>query len=300
MIYDIILDVGGSGIKGAYYSVAEDMISDILEFVSHAEEDKEVIITHMASICSHLWEQIQEEGKQIGRIRMAFPGPFEYELGIARMKGLAKYESLYGVCIPKEMIALGKKENYNFLPRYERDYKFINDVEAFAMGAMHKRRLFQGSRVLYLCIGTGAGSAYSIDGQISKDRSEGIPENGWIYPISFKASQIDDYISVRGIKQLALNYCNNPLTPLELSKLAGEGNIQAIKAYQEFGDNLNAALFPLLTKFKANTLVLGGKISRSGNLFLEALKESCDDLGVNIIIENETSELILLGLTKLQ
>ncbi len=299
MIYDILLDVGGTGIKGGYFSVEENKISDIYTFPSNAEREKEVIIKHFTALCHHIWNQIEDGEKTIRHVRMAFPGPFDYAKGISRVKGLAKYESLYGISIPYEMIRLGKKENYRFIPRDETDYKFINDVEAYALGAMNKRRLFQGSRVLYLCIGTGSGSAYSIDGRIAADASEGIPENGWIYPVPYKNSILDDYISVRGINKLAQRHCNKPFSPLELSQMAREGDIQAIEAYKEFGEDLKAGLLPLLKKFRANTCVIGGNISRSSGLFVSPVKDSCDELGIDLIIESETSELILCGLTKL-
>ena len=34
---------------------------------------------------------------------MAFPGPFDYEQGISLMKGLNKYDQIYGMKIPQEL-----------------------------------------------------------------------------------------------------------------------------------------------------------------------------------------------------
>lgn len=299
MRYDILLDIGGTGIKGGHYCVDNEVISDFYDFPSNSDKEKEEILRHISYICSRIWEQIRDADKRIRTLRMAFPGPFDYQFGIPKLQGLAKYESLYGVSLPKEMIRMGVTENYAFLPQNEGDYRFINDVAAYALGAMDSRKLYQGHRVIYLCIGTGSGSAYSIDGQIATERSEGIPENGWVYPVPFRDSIIDDYISVRGINKLAMKYCNNPLSPLELSKMAMEGNSRAIKAYKEFGDNLAAAFLPLLKRFGANTFVIGGNISRSSELFLSSVEMGCRELGINIIIESDTSKQIMMGLTKL-
>ena len=297
MFYDILLDIGGTGIKGSFYSVEKNMISEFHRFDSHSDKEKDVIIKHLSYICSQIWDAIKEEDKKVRCIRMAFPGPFEYEKGIPKMKGLTKYESLYDVSIPKELIHLGLRENYAFLPINESDYKFMNDVEAYAIGVMNQRKFFQGYRVLYLCIGTGAGSAYSVDGGISYDQAQGIPDHGWIYPIPYQASIIDDYLSARGVCKLAQKYCNNVLTPLELSVMAKNGDDNAIQAYQEFGENLNYALLPLLIQFGANTLVIGGMISHSSELFLSAMKD-CYKLGIDIILESDTSRLAMIGLTK--
>ena len=299
MLYDILLDVGGTGIKGGYYFVEDEVISELYCFPSHSDQEKDVIIKHLSSICGQIWDSIKDEDKKVRSIRMAFPGPFEYDKGISKMKGLAKYESLINASIPKELICLGLKEAYPFLPKNEADYKFMNDVKAYATGVMKQRGLSQGYRVLYLCIGTGAGSAYSVDGEISCDRAQGIPEHGWIYSIAYQNSIIDDYISARGIGKLAQKYCNKALTPLELSAMAQNGDDKAIQAYQEFGENLKAALLPLLLQFGANTLVIGGKISLSGELFLTPIKESCARLGIDILLESDTSRLAIMGLTML-
>ncbi len=299
MLYDILLDVGGTGIKGGYFAADHNIISDLYQFISNSDKEKDIIIKHFISICSQIWEQIDDDQKRMRSIKMAFPGPFDYSKGISKVKGLSKYESLYSVSIPDEMIHLGSKENYSFIPRSATGYKFINDVEAYALGVMHNRRLYHGYRVIYLCIGTGCGSAFTVDGNISIDKSQGIPENGWIYSIPFKDMVIDEYISVRGINNLALKYCNKSLSPLELSNMAINGNNDAINAYKEFGDNLNTALLPLLNQFSANTLVIGGNISHSSELFISPVKESCKALGIDIIIESDTSKLTMLGLTKI-
>jgi glucokinase len=299
MRYDILLDIGGTGIKGGYHSIDNNAISDFYEFPSNSDQEKEVIIQHISHIAGQIWDRIEDEDKRIRYIKMAFPGPFDYSKGVSLMKGLAKYESLYQVSIPAQLISLGKNENYSFIPQSEGDFKFVNDVEAYARGVMYKRKLHQGFRAIYLCIGTGAGSAYSINGQISTEHSENIPENGWIYPIPYKASIIDDYISVRGINKLARKYCNNSFSPLELSKMATLGNSQAINAYKEFGEDLSLALLPLLTRFQANTFVIGGNISRSSELFLTSVEESCKDLEIDVIIESDTSRQIMIGLTML-
>lgn len=298
-MYDILLDIGGTGIKAGYFSVHKNIISEPYDFISHSGQEKDVVIRHFSSICSQIWDRIDDDEKRVRNIRMAFPGPFDYEKGISKVKGLVKYESLFDISIPNEMIRLGMEENYSFIPQNAFDFRFLNDVEAYALGVMNERKLFQGYRVMYLCIGTGSGSAYSVGGKISTDRSQGIPENGWIYSIPFQDSIIDEYISARGIHKLAQKHCKLSISPLELSKMAQNGNDHGIEAYREFGDNVNSALLPLLKEFRANTLVIGGNISHSSEMFILPIQESCKELGINIIIESDTSKLVMRGLTML-
>jgi glucokinase len=81
--------------------------------------------------------------------------------------------------------------------------------------------------------------------------------------------------------------------------LAILGNSQAINAYKEFGEDLSLALLPLLMRFEANTFVIGGNISRSSELFLASVEESCMKLGIEVIIESDTSKQIMMGLTRI-
>jgi len=299
MLYDILLDIGGTGIKGGFFSVDQNIVSDSYQFNANSDLERDAVIRHLCSICNQIWDTIEDDNKRIRNIRMAFPGPFDYQTGTSKMRGLAKYESLYNVSIPKEMISLSIEKNYSFIPRQEDDFRFVNDVEAYALGVLYKRKLFQGYRVLYLCIGTGSGSAYSVDGEISQDNAQGIPEHGWVYPIPYKDSIIDEYISARGIKNLAQKYCNEAHSPLELSEMVIRGNQDAGKAYKEFGEDLNSALLPLLIKFGANTFVIGGNISHSSEMFLSPIRESCNELGIDIMIESDTSRLVMAGLIML-
>ena len=77
---------------------------------------------------------------------------------------------------------------------------FRHDVEAFARGVYRFGMKKQQEKVLCLCIGTGAGSAFLENGEALKKKTEAVPENGWIYNSAFRDSILDDYLSVRGLK----------------------------------------------------------------------------------------------------
>lgn len=299
MIYDILLDIGGTGIKAGFFSVENKYISDFYNFEALSSESKDLIINQFVNICNIIWDKIDNNKKKIRSIKMAFPGPFDYKNGISKMRGISKYESLFQVSIPIEMINFSKAKNVEFIPNKIEDFVFINDVESYSLGCIDKYKLFEGNRVFYICIGTGAGSAYSIDGDISTDINEGIAHNGWIYSTLYKDSIIDDYISSRGIIKLSKKYFGEPISPLDLSKMVRDGDQVAKKVYEEFEDNLNGAIFPLISKFKGNKLVLGGNISNSSELFIGKIKKRCIESKVDIIVESNTSKMAMIGLCKL-
>ena len=272
---DLLLDVGGNGIKGAACPCG-GVPGPIREFPAHSDAPRNTLIAHFSGILRTL------AGEQaVGRIAMAFPGPFDYARGIPRMRGLAKYESIYGVALPEALEADGVSAE---------GWAFINDVSAYALGAC--ALLPPSHRALCVCLGTGAGSAFLLNGQLCTDEAQGIPENGWIYALPYKASILDDYLSDRGIRALSRSMLAQTLSPRELNRdLADYAPV-----WDAFGQDLVCGLEPVLLRFHATDLVLGGKISLAWARFGAALGALCASMGIRIHLAPDTSEHVIRGL----
>ena len=117
----------------------------------------------------------------------------------------------------------------------------------FRSCALGKAHMF--SKVMYLCIGTGCGSAFSIDGCLSTDETKGIPPKGWVYNTPFRDSIIDDYISIRGLKELSGKFMKEPLSGLDLFHLAQKNDSNALACFLEFGKNGSGGYFTFFRKF---------------------------------------------------
>ncbi len=76
-----------------------------------------------------------KSSEEIITIGIAMPGPFDYEQGISLMKGMQKYDSLYGMNI-RQILAerLGIPGEH---------ITFINDAEAFYAGELRFRSSFR-------------------------------------------------------------------------------------------------------------------------------------------------------------
>ncbi len=275
MKYDLLLDVGGTGIKGAACA-SGGAPGPVTEFPARSDLPKEALLTHLSQILCSL-----SGAHSVGRIAMAFPGPFDYALGIPRMRGLAKYESLYGVTLPEALEERGITAT---------GWTFLNDVSAYALGAC--ALLPPSHRALCVCLGTGAGSAFLLNGQLCTDEAQGIPENGWIYALPYKASILDDYLSDRGIRALSRSMLAQALSPRELNRdLADYAPV-----WDAFGQDLVCGLEPVLLRFHATDLVLGGKISLAWARFGAALGALCASMGIRIHLAPDTSEHVIRGL----
>ena len=111
-------------------------------------------------------------------------------------QGLNKYDAIYGIPLEREIKArVPELGSARFL--------FLHDIEAFALGESWYGNCRDVDKILCVCIGTGAGSAFVENGKTVKT-GKGVPENGWIYQQPFGDSILDDYLSVRGLEQISL------------------------------------------------------------------------------------------------
>lgn len=282
----LLIDVGGTELKCGIADRQGRIHMPLTKFPANAKEDKEKILDHFAAVIKTL---IKEAGDcEIAGIGMAFPGPFDYKRGISLMKGLDKYDSIYG--IPLEAAIKEKVEEIACSK-----FVFLHDVEAFAVGESYFGACREANRIFCLCIGTGAGSAF-IENKAAVKESPGVPENGWIYNTPFKDSVIDDYISSRGLKKLALELLGRETDGKGLYELCVQGDSKAAEVFERFGNDLKDAAMPFIESFRPKAVVLGGQISGSFSFFGRAISEACAAENIDIYLENDTSVKAMQGL----
>lgn len=277
----VTLDVGGTGIKASAFCKGRRLFPP-RNYPSRSTEDAGTVISNLIEILDEA--MAYAEGNRIDGIAMAFPGPFDYDLGIPLMRGLAKYESVYGMRIDREIVARR--------PDYDVKFTFINDVAAYGIGAVARHGLC--GRTAAFTIGTGLGSAF-LDGRKVLKGGEGVPENGWVYPIPFRSGTIDDCISARGLLDVARRVAGRAIDGLALDRAARNGDEKAAEAMREFGNLLCEALEPVLKSFCPDNVVLGGNISKSLDLFGTSFKEMVSLLPARLVHDVETSERITEG-----
>lgn len=131
----LAVDVGGTQVKGALLDKNGSLVSGgIMEIPSKAKESKETILDNF--FC--LFESLSEKGQgKIEGMAFSFPGEFDYEQGISLISGLDKYDAIYGVNLKQEFrkMICAKALRDRFICPETLPICFLNDVEAFAMGA---------------------------------------------------------------------------------------------------------------------------------------------------------------------
>ena len=114
------------------------------------------------------------------KIGIAMPGPFDYENGISYIKDQNKYEALYGLNIKEQ---LAKKLEISIS-----DISILNDAACFLQGEVFGGAGQGFKRVMGLTLGTGFGSARSVDGKTDD-------ADLWCSP--YREGIAEDYLSTR-------------------------------------------------------------------------------------------------------
>jgi len=265
-------DIGGSHISCAAIDlVSGKIIRDTLteKSVDNQAQSGEIIGTWTQALSASLAKVSLENVKGIG---FAMPGPFDYVKGISYIRGVAKYENLYGVNVT-DAIADNLGLHDGFLIR------FMNDASAFAVGEAWAGSASKFNRSLSITFGTGFGSAF-ISNRIPIVDGPDVPKLGCIYHLPYKDGIADDYFSTRGLLSRYKKLTGKELNGVkELASMAETDKVVA-DLFTDFGDNAGIFLAPWLKVFKAEILVIGGNISHAYNLFGDVFerrlkKENC-------------------------
>ncbi|MCJ7447084.1 MAG: ROK family protein [Bacteroidales bacterium] len=257
--FAIGVDIGGSHISCA----AVDLVS--YKILRETLTEKAVDNKAPAGEIIAIWAKaLSEVIKKIphGRLKgigFGMPGPFDYVKGISYIKGVAKYENLYG-CNVKNAIS----ESLNVPESFP--VRFMNDVSSFAVGEALVGKAAKVTRSMCVTLGTGFGSAFISDRIPVVDGPE-VPKLGCVYHLPYKDNIADDYFSTRWFLGSYNKLTGKHMSGVkEIAELAI--NDKAVKdLFTEFGNNLGSFLAPWLIRFKAEIVVVGGNISHAWNLF---------------------------------
>lgn len=295
------LDVGGTYIKACVLEQDRILDETICQFEAHSHESREFIITHFVNILMSLATKFKETRNEdfiqkVVGIGFTFPGPFDYENGISYIKGLNKFESLYGVNLREQLLAqllpteLGRQTKKIVL-------QFENDGRLFGLGASTN---FPEERIICLTIGTGLGSVFIDQGKIVKS-AENIPPEGYLYNQPFQDDTVDNRFSRRGILHAAAakGIDQEGFDVKELAELARSGNDAAQSTFAQFGSDLGDMLIPYIEKFQPHRIIVGGQIAKSFDLFLGSLDDKLKRINTKVNPLDNAIHYTFLGISRM-
>lgn len=225
------------------------------------------------------------------RIGFAMPGPFNYKQGIGMFVGNnEKYESLYGVSIPDELVKYLNGDQIHF--------RFLNDATAFGVGVASMGKAKNYSKVVAITLGTGFGSAFLKDG-VPQVNSIDVPKGGFMWNKPYKDGLGDDYFSTRWCIKRYKEITGVEATGVKEIAEANNGNSR--KVFVEFGSNMAKFMLPFLKEYRPDLIVFGGNVSRASELFIPALKSEIKNAGLHVDLEisEVLEEAAIIGSAKL-
>jgi glucokinase len=281
-------DIGGSHISCAAVDLSAGRV--LKETLAEREVNNQA---HAFQIISVWSEAVSETlGKvnveDVRGIGFAMPGPFDYVKGISYIKGVAKYENLYGFNIGDAIhSSLDVPDGF--------ETRFINDVSAFAVGEATFGKGCGYEKVMCITLGTGLGSAF-IKNRIPIVDGPEVPRIGCVYHIPYLEGIADDYFSTRWFVRKYHEATGKELKGVkELSQMAGSDKT-VDSLFFNFGRDLAIFLAPYLKNFNAEVLVIGGNISFAyrhfGHIFEEQLKKEKCDCRIELSVLKEDAALL--------
>jgi glucokinase len=262
----LVYDVGGSHISAAVCRRQGYALGTVVRANLPEEQTSEAFIEMLHSLGVKAMEGVAVEGAEF-----AMPGPFDYEKGISWMTHKMPY--LYGVNVSEGLAA-----RFGWKPEQVR---FLNDAAAYLLGEVGAGAAQGVKRVVCFTLGTGVGSGFAVDGRVVTE-GNGVPPGGEIWNVPYESGIVEDKISTRALKHAYAERKGQEREVASIAHYAIGGDPDAVAVFHEFGKTLGVAIKRLLADFAPDVVVLGGGISRSAPLFLDAVTEELKETQIEV------------------
>ena len=285
-VITLALDAGGTVVKGVLLVNGQIVQGSFLNLPSESQGPAPSIISRFAGTCLELLDFYTSTYGPVLRndtirIGFAFPGPFDYEEGVALLQDVGKYDALYRLpvrdLLRAEFVRL-KLSSPDQIPDAlaSADIRFGNDALMFGLGVCLR---FPSERLICLTLGTGLGSSFIENGQIVQDKS-GVPPSGMLFAEPYRDGIIDTYFGRRGILKMATErgILSNHSDVADLALAARNGDTAAQDLFREYGCRFGEMLLPYVASFHPHRIVLGGQISSSFPLWEKDVQEALGEI----------------------
>ena len=275
----LVFDVGGSHISAGVCQRRELALENVVNSPLPSRRLAQDFIELLFALCL----KVAGNPDAIIGAALDFPGPFNYEVGTSLMHHKLEY-----LCNVNLKTAIAQR--FGYAPSQVR---FVNDAAAFLLGELSCLTTAQLHKTVGVTLGTGIGSAFAIEGQIVTS-GPGVPDGGEIWNLPYQGSTVEERVSG---KVLAADYqsrTGKQSTVAEIA-MAAASDPAAREAFEQFGTRLGQALNYAVAKFCPQTIILGGGISRSADLFLPAVARELDGSGISLTVSRLSDRAPLVG-----
>lgn len=259
-----VLDVGGTSIKtGAVWFVdgGDPRIEIGSAMPANSNEPADVILDSLAAGANAAFEVADH---QVSGLAIAICGPFDIDAGISRMRGVHKFEEIYG-------IDLGAAIRERLPAAAGVPIRFARDAESAGTGEALAGAGAGVDRVLTMTIGTGLGTCLT-DHANPVEFIGGFGVEHLAMRDTPWGGRADDVLSAHGLAA-RLGVAMDDLR----SAVDDPTNAEVVS---DHGTRLGTFLAPVVTEFDAHVVVIGGGFSAAFDRFGPALQSAIGSVPV--------------------
>lgn len=247
------IDIGGSHITAALVNLEARTIDTHSWHRTRVNSQGSAaeIIDAWAVVINDAFRNIPADSRYIG---IGMPGPFDYELGISRMKDQHKYDALYDLNV-KNMLAAKLQLDPSRI-------RFINDAGCFLQGEVFSGAGRNYQHVIGLTLGTGLGSA-TFHGGLARDADR------WCTP--YLDGIAEDYLSTRWFVHRYQELTGKTVKDVKDLTTYIDTDPVVQQVFDEFAHNLANFLTGFIRDESPEAIVIGGNIAQASELFFPAV-----------------------------
>lgn len=247
------VDIGGTKIKAGLVDANGQIIGVPESIQTLAKEPGETIIENLTQLIGRVMRQASDT--ELTGIGIGSTGPLDIDKGIIL-----------------ECNNLPTLHNYPLKRKIESTFglpvKLNNDANAMMLGEVLWGAGKNINSILGITLGTGLGAALLVNKKIVRGAT-GCAGEIWLSP--YKDGIIEDYTSGTAISNLYKKITNREISGEEISKLAREGDINALKAWEEFTHALAYALSWSVNMIDPEAVIIGGSVIHSADIFWDSM-----------------------------
>ena len=238
------IDLGGTNIRAGL--VCDNNLSPVIAKKVNSKGSVEEVLQEVYDVIDKLFDP------QLKAIGIGIPGLVDVEKGIVfDVVNIPSWKS-----VPLKQLVE---------ERYKIPVCINNDANCFALGEFHFGKGKGYGSMLGVTIGTGLGTGIIINKKLFSGKNCGAGEIGM-------AGYLDKTFEYYGSGQFFENVYG--INGEQVFKDANEGNLEAIKMYEEMGNHLGNAIKMMMYAYDPEIIILGGTVSNAWEYFNKAMWQS--------------------------
>src|SRR6056297_161907 len=259
-----VLDVGGTSIKtGAvrFDDADDDLRVEVGPVLpTNSNEAADVVLDSLAVGAD---AALDVAGRDVAGLAIGICGPFDIDAGVSRMRGVHKFEEIYGVDVRAE---LRTRSTASGLPiRFARDAESAGTGEALAGAGTGV------DRVLTMTVGTGLGTCLT-DHARPVEFIDGFGVEHLAMRDTPWGGRADDVLSAHGLADRLGVGMSDLRTAVD-----DPANAAVVS---DHGTRLGTFLAPVVVEFDAHLVVIGGGFSAAFDRFGPAVQAAIGNVAV--------------------